>query len=636
MTQQLAPPPRRVESLARFVRLFSLGATVVYVLVGLATTGLSPTPELVGVGLVLGIAFHVVADVANDVIDLPIDRGDPRRARGPLVRGAIAPQAALAVALAPLPVLFGMLHLAGAAPNATYALTGALLCLTAYDLVGKGLPVPFVADHVQGLGWALLVVMGAELAGGATFGTLLAAAFVAVSVAMVNGVHGAIRDVGNDQVSGASTTALRLGVRRTEDDALVLPPAIVGYSVGVAVVLAGLLAGVVWWGLRSGSGWAPWVTAGSAVVLHLASIVHLVRAWAARAELPAAMSHGTWHLFLVPASLVAATLWPLGWWSALVTIAAFVLPPVAFGWVTRGLDFDLPGRADTTAVVRVPLRVRLPALWELARPGVPAAAAALTVVGAVLAAATRLPAVLLVALATAMIVAAANLHNDRCDEAADAVNRPDRPLPSGRITGNEVDRVVLGLAVVGVTALVPLGPEVAAAGAVLLVIATAVPLVARRLPVAGELTTALLFAATVPFGGAAAGERLRSVHGIAAGIILLFVLGREVLMGVRDIPGDAAAGYRTVAIAAGPAAAVTTFRVLMVGCAVAVVVPYLQPPAVGPLAVVLVLVVAPVAGALWALRGDPPTSASIDAALHRTGLVFGTGLVPLLLLGLPA
>jgi 4-hydroxybenzoate polyprenyltransferase len=632
VTQQLTPPPAPCESLARFVRLFSMGATVVYVLVGIATTALPPAPGLIGAGLVVGVAFHVFADVGNDVVDLPIDRGDPRRARGPLVRGAISPPAALAVALAQLPVMFATLHLGGAAPTATYALMGALVCLTAYDLVGKALPVPFVADHVQGLGWALLVVTGAELAGGSTVGTLLAAVFVSVYVAMVNGVHGAVRDVANDRASGASTTALRLGVRRTSAGGLVLPPAVVGYTVGVAIVLAGLLTGVVWWGLRVGTGWAPWATAGIAVVLHLASIVTLTRTWAARTRLRAVMALGTWHLFLVPASLVAASLWSLGWLPALVTVAAFVLPPVAFGWVTRGLAFDLPGQAESGAVARAAVRVRVAALWELARPGVPAAAATLAAIGAVLADAAGWPAVLLVALAGAAIVAAANLQNDRCDERADAVNRPDRPLPSGRITGNEVDRAVLGFAVIGVAALAPLGAGATAAGAALLAIATGAPLFVRRLPVAGELTTALLFAVTVPFGGAVAGERLRVVHAIAAGLILLFVLAREMLMGVRDIPGDAVAGYRTVAVAAGPDVAVTAFRVSMVGFAVAVVVPCLVPPSVGALAVVLVLVVAPVSGALWALRGQW-SAASIDTALHRTGVVFGTGLVPLLLLG---
>jgi 4-hydroxybenzoate polyprenyltransferase len=450
---------------------------------------------------------------------------------------------------------------------------------------------------------------------------------------MVNGVHGAVRDVGNDAASGVSTTAVRLGVQRRGDDVLVLPPALVGYTIGVAAVQAGLLAGVVWWGLRAGSGWAPRVTAGLAVGLHVASLVALVRAWAARGQLRAAMAHGTWHLFLAPASLVAAMLWPLGWWRALATVAAFVLPPMAFGWVTRGLDFDVPGQARSTAVARVPRQVRLAALWELARPGVPAAAAALTAIGALLAGAARWSDVVLVALATAAIVAAANLQNDRCDERADTLNRPDRPLPSGRITGNEVDRVVLGLAVVGIAALAPLGAAAAAAGAALLAVATGGPLVVRRWPVAGELTTALLFASTVPFGGAVAGEGLRAVHGVAAGLILLFVLARELLMGVRDIPGDAAAGYRTVAVAAGPRAAVSAFRVLMVGFAVAAVGPYLIPPSVGALVVVLPLVVVPVAAALRALRGRDPSRAAVDAALHRTGLVFGTGLVPLLLLG---
>lgn len=622
--------PTRTESVARLFRVFSLGATLVYVLIGIATGAAPPTPAVVVGGGLLGFAFHIFANVGNDLIDLPLDRGDPRRARGPLVRGVVTPQAALILVVAPLPMMFGLLRALQAPAEAARALAGALALIVFYNVAGKSLGIPVVADYAQGVGWALLVVTGAEVAGGATVGTLLAAAFVAVYVALINGIHGGIRDIANDTANRARTTAGSLGLQASPDGALDLPRALVVYTLAVTVVLASLFVGVVWWSLRTGSGPAPVAASGLAAGLHAASLVALARAWRARSRLRDAMAHGTWHLVLAPASLVAAILWRLPWWGAVITPVAFVAPPLVFGWVTRDLDFDLPGRADREALVRPPLRVRVAAVWEMTRPGVPASGAVLTVIGAILAG-PRWPEAILAGVVAAGIVAAANVFNDRCDQQTDEINRPDRPLPSGRVSGNEVDRVVLATGVAGVAVAAAVSSSAAAAAGMLLVIAAGYSLLARPLPLGGELTVAILFALTVIFGGAFAGRDLTGIHGAAAGLILLFILAREILMGVKDRAGDRVAGYRTAAIMFGPLKAIAAFKVLVAVFAAATTIPGLMLGDGTYLLTVLTLVVAPVVGAIWSLR-KPPSPESLERALHLTGVVFGTGLLPLLLL----
>jgi geranylgeranylglycerol-phosphate geranylgeranyltransferase len=282
--------------------------------------------------------------------------------------------------------------------------------------------------------------------------------------------------------------------------------------------------------------------------------------------------------------------------------------------------------APTTA-----LRTHLRAYWEMSRPGTPVVAMALTVTGATLGG-PRYPAAILAMAAPACVVGAANLYNDRCDQATDVVNRPDRPLPAGTVGGNSVDRIVMGTAVVGVASTVPLGTAATAAAGMLLAVALAYSLMLRRTAIAGPVAVAVLFAVPVLYGGWFASSGVQPAHWVAAGQVALFVFARETLKSIPDVKGDAAVGYRTLATELGEATALRIFRLAAAASVVVTLLPFAL-GSQGPryLAAATLFVVAPTAAAIWRLRREP-TASAIQAALATTGLVFAGGVVPLLML----
>jgi 4-hydroxybenzoate polyprenyltransferase len=155
------------------------------------------------------IAFHAAAYAFNDVIDLPIDRTQPRRARSPLVRGEISPRA---VALAAAICAFVALLLAASdGLDALLSMTAALTLLLVYNLYGKRTRVTPLTDLVQGLGWAALAAYGATAIDHPTTKTAWIGGYITLLIVEVNGVHGPLRDLPNDYSAGARTTAILLG-----------------------------------------------------------------------------------------------------------------------------------------------------------------------------------------------------------------------------------------------------------------------------------------------------------------------------------------------------------------------------------------------------------------------------------------
>jgi 4-hydroxybenzoate polyprenyltransferase len=629
------PAMRPLEAAARFVRLFSLGATLLYLLVGVATGAGRPNVAEVGWALVAGLLFHGYADVGNDVMDLPIDRTDPRRATSPLVRGEVTPQTALAVALAMIPLLLATVAIPVARP-ALGAVVAAVVLIGLYDIAGKSIPIPVVADVVQGAGWAALVVAGAVAGGGVTTATMGAAGAVVVYIVMVNGLHGAIRDAANDRRAGARTTALLLGADVVDGEMIVLPRGVVVWG---AVLQAGYGTALI--GVLAASGVPasdPGVLAGGLITaglvaagLYGASTVAFVGAYRDRHRLRKAMAAGTWHLFLLPASLLAASAAMMPWWMVIVAIAAFLLPPLVYGRAVRDREFDVPATTlPRSSSTRSPLHPRLAGLWEMTRPGTPLAAAVLVGVGGLV---SGEPTLRLVPLTTAtmLVVAAANVYNDRCDVVADRINRPDRPLIVGPTTGNDADKFVLAASVGAVVLASTIGVATAIATGALLATGVAYSLVLRRIAFVGQAIVAVLFAVPLLYGAAFGAGGITGRTWIAFGLTAAYVAGREVLKGIPDRPGDLAAGYRTPATVLGPGGALRLYRAAAVAFCVA-------SPAVTVVVGDAVYLIAALAGAagptvrtLLIVR-DGPTPAAIDRAIAFSGLVFASGVIPLLAL----
>lgn len=224
-----------------FVRFSALGASATLPLLGAGSVTARLAPRRIIGLLSVATAFHTFAYLHNDVCDLELDRTQPRRRHYPLVRGAVQPEVALGLALACVPLSFG-LHVTLAAPernDAAGCLAAAFVAMAAYNHWGKACPFPPLTDLVQALGWAALLRYGALATGRKpTALTRMLTAYEVLLILMVNGVHGALRDLANDAKHGARTTALFLGAYAADGRLHVSRP-LLAYAL---MLQAGLLA----------------------------------------------------------------------------------------------------------------------------------------------------------------------------------------------------------------------------------------------------------------------------------------------------------------------------------------------------------------------------------------------------------
>lgn len=159
------------------------------------------------------------------------------------------------------------------------------------------------------------------------------------------------------------------------------------------------------------------------------------------------------------------------------------------------------------------------------------------------------PPVWLAVLAAALIAGAGNAWNDLRDLEIDRINRPRRPLPSGRLTPRRAALAAAASAAAGLGFAFAAGPApgLIAAGTLAGLWLYSVRL--KSTVLWGNLLVAFLAALAFPFGALAGGALGRSW--IPAGFALLFHLGREIVKDVEDVGGDRARGVRTLALAVG-------------------------------------------------------------------------------------
>lgn len=267
------------------------------------------------------------------------------------------------------------------------------------------------------------------------------------------------------------------------------------------------------------------------------------------------------------------------------------------GLASSGLTAHRSPRTVATAMLRL---VR----WENC-----VAVGLTTLVGAHLAGDAAAPRAAVAGGAVIALHAAGTAFNDRCDVAVDALARPQRPLPSGRVSLASADRLAAILAVLGLGLSATLGPA-ALTVATLVVVGSALYAVRLKSSVlVGNLTVALLSAATVPFGAAAMAPR-EVVPGPAVRgglLVFLYMVAYEVLKCLQDVDSDAASGIRTIATEWGPRSARTTAVTALAAFCVVATSPVVGGHASGAYGVAVVLPVGCVVGsALSAYLGPAP------------------------------
>jgi geranylgeranylglycerol-phosphate geranylgeranyltransferase len=164
---------------------------------------------------------------------------------------------------------------------------------------------------------------------------------------------------------------------------------------------------------------------------------------------------------------------------------------------------------------------------------------------------TLLPESLLLFFIVALITAAGNTINDFFDAEIDAINRPDRPIPSGAVSRGAARGFAVTLFLAGIIVSFftnPLCIGIAIFNTLLL-IAYAAKL--KSTPLIGNIVVAYLSASIFLFGGALNGlDGLVRIIPIAA-ITFFAMLSRELLKDAEDVEGDRAGGADTVPIRIG-------------------------------------------------------------------------------------
>jgi len=142
-----------------------------------------------------------------------------------------------------------------------------------------------------------------------------------------------------------------------------------------------------------------------------------------------------------------------------------------------------------------------------------------------------------------LLTSAANTINDYYDVESDRINKPNRPIPSGKIAKSSARKIALILYVSGI-----------AGGALVnqtaLIIATVVSLLSyvysarlKRTSFWGNLLVGLLTSSAFIYGGVAVGRVTESL--IPAIFSFFFHFGREVLKDIEDMEGDSNSGLKT-------------------------------------------------------------------------------------------
>lgn len=182
--------------------------------------------------------------------------------------------------------------------------------------------------------------------------------------------------------------------------------------------------------------------------------------------------------------------------------------------------------------------------------------------------------ILLAAASASLVAAAGYAFNDVVDVEIDRLNRPERPLPAGRISLKGAAVGALILALIGLSIAWRLNPTLGAFACVVSGSLFLYSLFLKVRPLWGNLMVAVLAASAFPYGALAAGSSGRSW--IPALFAFLFHLGREIVKDLEDLEGDRRNGARTLPIRWGSARAGILATILFLSLAPAVLLPWLS------------------------------------------------------------
>ena len=156
---------------------------------------------------------------------------------------------------------------------------------------------------------------------------------------------------------------------------------------------------------------------------------------------------------------------------------------------------------------------------------------------------------LFAALSAALITAGGNALNDLCGITEDRINKPHRPLPSGRLSPGFA-RIEMGIFLLaGILLALPLPIPALAIALTAVTSLIFYNIYLKRVPLIGNLIISALGGLAFLYGGAAV-ENI-SAPWLIASFAFLFHLGRELLKDLEDSAGDRQLSGSTVPISWG-------------------------------------------------------------------------------------
>lgn len=147
--------------------------------------------------------------------------------------------------------------------------------------------------------------------------------------------------------------------------------------------------------------------------------------------------------------------------------------------------------------------------------------------------------------------AAAMVINDYYDRKIDAVNEPQRPIPSGTIKPNEALIFVVVLSAVGFIFAGFVSTLCFVVAAVSLVITATYITVGKRSGLLGNFLVSICVAIPFIYGSITAVQSVGLNVVLFASMAFLSNTGREITKGIVDVKGDSAEGVKTLAVRFG-------------------------------------------------------------------------------------
>ena len=216
-------------------------------------------------------------------------------------------------------------------------------------------------------------------------------------------------------------------------------------------------------------------------------------------------------------------------------------------------------------------------LSDLVRTELPLSAGICVVAGEILALG-GLPSipVAILGFATGFFISgSAMITNEYFDLEVDRINHPDRPLPSGRVSIQEMALMAVLFSIAGLVAAALLSPVLLALAALLLVIGILYNWKLKESGLPGNMMVAASVGMTFICGGMAAGRPMSGVVWTFGIMAILFDLAEEIAGGAMDMEGDRQRGARTVALTYGRQPALRVSMLLFAGFIGLSLLPYL-------------------------------------------------------------